>query len=95
MTSCLNFGSPIKNVKINSAFQLTDTLEIKKKNLVLHTESEKAAFTAGVQAIFTNSAFEVVSGEVEADRADSSGARSVMKLLSPASRPIKQVHASK
>jgi len=36
----------------------------------------------------------VVSGEVEADKGDIGGKRSIMKLFSPMPRPIKQVYAS-
>lgn len=61
---------------------------------MLRTES-KSSFNCWYTVNFINSAFEVVSGEVEADKEDSSSEKGVMKLLSPSSRPIKQVHASK
>lgn len=64
---------------------------------MLRTES-KSSFNCWYTVNFINSAFEVVSGEVEADKDDSSSSSSekgVMKLLSLTSRPIKQVHVSK
>ncbi len=63
---------------------------------MLHTES-KSSFNCWYTVNFINSVFEVVSGEVEADKEDSSSSseKGVMKLLSLTSRPIKQVHVSK
>ncbi len=44
---------------------------------MLHTES-KSSFYCWYTVSFINSAFEVVSGEVEADKGDSSSEKSVM-----------------
>lgn len=58
-------------------------------------EKMNSSFYCRCKVNFINSAFEVVSGEGGADKADSGGGGGVMKLLGRASGPIKQVHDTK
>lgn len=48
-------------------------LRLPERKLSRACGKREVAFTAGVKSIFINSAFEVASGEVGADKADSSG----------------------
>lgn len=48
-------------------------LRLPERKLSRACGKREVAFTAGVKSIFINSAFEVASGEVGADKADSGG----------------------
>lgn len=87
---CLNVGSPVLFL-IFLNFHLLLAV-ISGYNLVLHTESKSSC---QYKVNLRNSAFEVVFEEEGADKWAASAALSIMKLLSPVSTPIKQVHASK